>query len=140
RPGWITSEAIAEATGAVESATTDEALGRSPGTRHRHYSPRARVVLIERGDATSIRGLCESLLKSGRVAFLGHTRVGIESPGFSSIILENNPREYARAIYSALRRLDEGGPHAIVIEGISEAGEGAAVMDRLRRAASEVVR
>ena len=139
RPGWITPEAIKEVTGAVAIAVTGEALRRSPGTRHRHYSPRARVVLLERGDPRFIQRFCEELLKSGRVAYLGHTRVDIESPDLSSIILENDPRDYARSIYRALRALDATGPLTIVVEGIDEAGEGAAVMDRLRRAASEIV-
>jgi L-threonylcarbamoyladenylate synthase len=139
RPGWITAEAIKEVTGAVAVAVSGEALRRSPGTRHRHYSPRARVVLLERGDPRFIQSYCEGLLKSGRVAYLGHTRVDIESPDLSSIILENDPRDYARSIYRALRALDATGPLTIVVEGIDEAGEGAAVMDRLRRAASEIV-
>jgi hypothetical protein len=40
-------------------------------------------------------------------------------------------------MYAALRELDEKKPGVIVVEGISEEGEGAAVMDRLKRAASE---
>jgi L-threonylcarbamoyladenylate synthase len=115
-------------------------LSRSPGTRHRHYSPRARVILLEQSDPPFIHSFCTGLLKSGRVAFLGHTRVDIESPDFSSIILENDPRDYARSIYRALRALDASGPETIVVEGIGEAGEGAAVMDRLRRAASEIIK
>ena len=35
--------------------------------------------------------------------------------------------------------MDERGADVIIVEGISESGEGAAVMDRLRRAASEVL-
>jgi L-threonylcarbamoyladenylate synthase len=140
RPGWITAEAISEITGSVRSASSGEALLRSPGTRHRHYSPRARVILVERHDPQLVRSLCAELLKKGKVAFLGHTRVGIEGPDFSSVLLENDAREYARSIYSALRALDEGGPGAILVEGIDESGEGAAVMDRLRRAASEIIK
>jgi hypothetical protein len=37
-----------------------------------------------------------------------------------------------------MRELDEWGAKTIVIEGISEEGEGAAVMDRLRRAAVDL--
>jgi len=37
-----------------------------------------------------------------------------------------------------LRQLDKNNPRVIIVEGISDAGEGAAVMDRLRRAASVI--
>ncbi|HWP44406.1 MAG TPA: Sua5 family C-terminal domain-containing protein, partial [Blastocatellia bacterium] len=140
RPGWITEEAIARVTGNVASAAHDEALRRSPGTRHRHYSPRARVVLVERADPDFIRSLCAELLKSGPLAFVGHTRPQIESPDFSSIILEDDAAEYAHSIYWALRALDARAPETILVEGISESGQGAAVMDRLRRAASEIIK
>jgi L-threonylcarbamoyladenylate synthase len=139
RPGWVTGEAIAGVVGTSLPATSGEALGRSPGTRHRHYSPRARVILVERRDSRFIHSFCTDLLKSGPVAFLGHTLLSIESPDFTSIILREDAAEYARSIYSALRALDERSPLAIVVEGISESGEGAAVMDRLRRAASEII-
>ncbi|HSF23204.1 MAG TPA: L-threonylcarbamoyladenylate synthase [Blastocatellia bacterium] len=137
RPGWITREQLEDAIGRVELAATHEALKRSPGTRHRHYGPRARVVIVENTPAESVKELCEGLLQDGSVGFIGHTRVAIDNPRFSAILLENAADEYARSIYSALRQLDEWGAGVIVVEGISEAGEGAAVMDRLRRAASE---
>ena len=56
------------------------------------------------------------------------------------MILRNEPADYAARLYAALREMDEGGASVIVIEGIADAGEGAAVMDRLRRAASETIR
>ncbi|MFY9608357.1 MAG: L-threonylcarbamoyladenylate synthase, partial [Blastocatellia bacterium] len=137
RPGWITREQLTDTIGWVDLAENGEALRRSPGTRHRHYGPRARVVLVENTPEESVRQLCEDLLKEGSVGFIGHTRVAIDNPGFSAILLENAADEYARSIYSALRELDQRGVNVIVVEGISEAGEGAAVMDRLRRAASD---
>ncbi|MEW6207369.1 MAG: L-threonylcarbamoyladenylate synthase [Acidobacteriota bacterium] len=136
RKGWITEEQIAEVIGAVGVAHSEEEMSRSPGTRHRHYSPRARVVLIERASAEEI---CRKYLEQGTVGFLGHTRLKIDDPRFISIVLKNDAREYARLIYSALREMDEKRVDAIIVEAISEAGEGAAVMDRLRRAASEIV-
>ena len=125
------------AIGRVDIAATDDQLKRSPGTRHRHYSPRARMLLVELDSPESIERLCSDLLKTGSVGFVGHARVDLEHPQFSSIVLENNAKHYARSIYSALRELDERGANVIVVEGISGQGEGAAVMDRLRRAASE---
>jgi L-threonylcarbamoyladenylate synthase len=56
------------------------------------------------------------------------------------LILRNDPADYAARLYAALREMDERGATVVVVEGIADAGEGVAVMDRLRRAASETVR
>jgi L-threonylcarbamoyladenylate synthase len=140
RPGWITEQSLAAVIGPVSCSITEKQLERSPGTRHRHYSPRARVVLIESGSPDFIQSFCAGQLKGGRVAFLGHTPLGIDSTDFEAIILENSARAYARSIYAALRELDEKSPRVIVVEAIGERGEGAAVMDRLRRAAVQRIR
>jgi L-threonylcarbamoyladenylate synthase len=137
RPGWVTREQLMDTIGRVDVVATAEELKRSPGTRHRHYSPRARVVLVESASTESVEQLCEDLLQAGAVGFIGHSRVAIDNPKFTAILLDEAADEYARSIYSALRELDERGAQVIVVEGISEEGEGAAVMDRLRRAASE---
>lgn len=139
RPGWITREQIAEVIGDVGTAFSDEELKRSPGTRHRHYSPRARVVLIERAPPELIEKTCREHLKKGPVAFLGHTPIEIEDADFHWLFLSSRADDYARSIYRALREMDDRNARVIVIEGISESGEGAAVMDRLRRAASEII-
>jgi L-threonylcarbamoyladenylate synthase len=136
RKGWITAEQIAQVIGEVAAAQSEEELSRSPGTRHRHYSPRARVVLVEKA---SVEEICRKYLEHGTVGFLGHTRLKIADPRFHSIALKNDAGEYARLIYSALREMDEKRVDTIIVEAISEEGAGAAVMDRLRRAASEVV-
>jgi L-threonylcarbamoyladenylate synthase len=140
RPGWITQEKLSDAIGRVELATSDDELRRSPGTRHRHYSPRARVVLVERTLYEKLAALTESYLADAKVGFVGHTPLLLDSPNFKAIILGNSAEGYARSIYSAFRELDAFGARVIVVEGIEDAGEGAAVMDRLRRAASETTR
>jgi L-threonylcarbamoyladenylate synthase len=139
RPGAITREMLTEVIGSVEQATSGDELRRSPGTRHRHYSPRARVLLIEHGSAESIERICRENLREGAVGFIGHTPVAIDDAKFFFIELGSSADDYSRAIYGALRELDQRGARVIIVEGISEHGRGAAVMDRLRRAASEVI-
>lgn len=136
RPGWITREILSEAIGPIELAISDEESRRSPGTRHRHYSPRARVILIEHGSRDFIEQVCKDHLNQGAVGFIGHTAVAINDTSFFSIHLGPRADDYAHSIYAALREVDRQNPRVIVVEGISDAGEGAAVMDRLRRAVS----
>ena len=138
RPGWVTRELLSEVVGPICALPSTEELRRSPGTRHRHYSPRARVVLAEQAEPEFIARLCKEYLKDGRVGFIGSARIDIDEAGFYSINLDNNACAYARSIYNALRELDEKDLRVIVVEGIDDSREGAAVMDRLRRAASEI--
>lgn len=137
RPGAITREMLSEVIGSLEVATSVEALRRSPGTRHRHYSPNARVILIENASTDQLEQLCRRHASQGKIGFIGHTQITIDDRAFKSIILDSNPEAYAHSIYSALRELDLPETSVIIVEGISDEGAGAAVMDRLRRAASE---
>lgn len=137
RPGWVTREMIAETIGEVRQAISEDEWKRSPGTRYRHYSPRARVILLENASGELIHQLCTDLLKTESIGLISKTPVFIDDSRFAAILLADSAADYARRIYSALRELDEKNPSVIVIEGISDEGEGAAVMDRLKRAASE---
>ena len=139
RPGWITLELLSEAIGPIAHSTSDEELRRSPGTRHQHYSPRARVILIERGSPAFIERVCKDHLSEGGVGFIGHTPVAIAAAESYQFQLGNEAGDYAHSIYAALRELDKRRVSVVVVEGISERGEGAAVMDRLRRASVGVV-
>ena len=138
RPGWITQEMLADEIGPIGRAASDESLRSSPGTRHRHYSPRARVILVEKASPELLERVCREHLKHGSVGFIGHTLLEIDDPAFNPIRLGRYAGEYAHSIYAALREADENDPRVIVVEGINDTGEGGAVMDRLRRAAAEV--
>jgi L-threonylcarbamoyladenylate synthase len=136
RPGWITQEMLTEAIGPLGRAVSDESFRSSPGTRHPHYSPRTRVVLVEPGSPESLERVCREQLQKGSICFIGHTLLGIDDPSFNAIYLGSDAGDYAHSIYAALRDADKREPRVIVVEGIGDAGEGGAVMDRLRRAAS----
>ena len=51
-----------------------------------------------------------------------------------------DPGSVARGLFAALRLADEMRVSAVVVEGVADRDEGAAVMNRLRKAASRVVR
>jgi L-threonylcarbamoyladenylate synthase len=136
RPGWITQESIKAVIGDVENSASEDGLRRSPGTRHRHYSPRAKVILIGPEQDQMLEQVCVEHLNKGAVGFIGHTRLSIKNDNFYPIYLDANAEQYAHSIYKALREVDSKGPEVIVVEGISDDGVGVGVMDRLRRAAS----
>jgi L-threonylcarbamoyladenylate synthase len=140
RPGWTTEASLAEVIGPVKRAGSAQELGRSPGTRHRHYTPKAKVILLEESKPEFVRGFCERLLENGSVGFVGSVQVPLDRIGFHQIILERSAEAYGRSIYDALRKLDDARSEVIVVEGLAGDGEAEAVMDRLRRAASEIIK
>ena len=147
RPGAVTAEQIRAIAGDVEifnpstaqAATRQEALP-SPGVGIRHYAPRAQLILIE----ASLAELPERIL----TAFAEHAagRVGILLP---AELAANTPREavvfpwgswrlgeeLAHRLYAGLRSLDDENCSVILCPLPPAEGIGAAIRDRLLKAA-----
>jgi L-threonylcarbamoyladenylate synthase len=138
RPGGITREAIEAVVGHLREVASMAQQGRSPGTRYRHYSPSARVWLVEDAQAETLQVAVAKALQHGeRVGCLLHRLEPNQLPPLVKVIrLSGSLAEYAQGLFSALRGLDGLGLDVIVVEGVQEQGLGVAVMDRLRRAAS----
>jgi L-threonylcarbamoyladenylate synthase len=152
RPGGVPLEAlrallpnlrVREKYTAMDSNTADA----SPGMLIKHYAPRAAVHLFAGDDAAAVAAMREraaSLLTEGkRVGVLlfdeehlpfASLRVDIESLG-SIDMLETA----AARLFAALRDLDARGVDAIVVRAPKRRGLGAAIYDRLRRAAQGVI-
>ncbi|MDR7486187.1 MAG: L-threonylcarbamoyladenylate synthase [Armatimonadota bacterium] len=144
RPGGVGLEALERVVGRVEVASAGStALARSPGTRHRHYAPRARVVVVEAPPARIAQELADAVRRLWDEGLRVGVMVTAESlpgmpPGAVVRVMgaRSDPATIAASLYAHLRELDEAGLDAIVVEGIPEEGLGRAVMDRLRRAAA----
>ena len=137
RPGAITQEDLEPLVGRVVMGRGAEGKKRSPGTRYRHYSPRARVTLVEPGDEKAIAELAKQYAAAGkRVAVVARhfTSSGRERPIVR--IMPQELEEYARQIFAVLRELDELAVDEIIVEKTEEKGIGVAIMDRLKRAAA----
>lgn len=126
RPGAFGVEQIGEAGWPVALVTGSEAMRRSPGTRYRHYAPRAPMVLVDAGSPPG--------MTTGPVAY-----IGISAPAFAPDVEERcaDAESYARRLFAAFRYFDAAGCGTIVAERPSGlAGIGRALADRLERAAS----
>ena len=133
RRGAVTWEHLRALLGEVDGVDDgDEAAkARSPGLRHRHYAPRARVELVSEG--TGEVAVARAIAGGERVALVCRRDVR------SAALVERLPAglpEFARALFASLRALDAAGVDRIVVEAVPEDGIGAAIMDRLRRAAA----
>jgi L-threonylcarbamoyladenylate synthase len=97
---------------------------RSPGLRHKHFSPTAAVVIVHAFAKVA--------------ANPGDAFIGLRKPSdaFRKVVVCENAEAYARALFEFFRECDRLGVERIFCEAVPEAGIGAAVMDRIRRAAS----
>lgn len=131
RPGGVTIEALREFIPNVVFAKKGEDLN-SPGTRYRHYSPRAAVTVT--AESAKTEELFEQLRASrSKIGWIGRNA----PEGVIHILFPNDAVFYGRFYYAALRELDAQGVHHIFVEPIDDAGMGAAVMDRIRRSAGQ---
>src|SRR5712691_5041136 len=136
RPGGVTLEDLKDCLGEVDVFGSDheEAAGRSPGLRYRHYAPRAQVLIVEAGTGERV---VVPWLEAGRpVALVTQRPVFLERPGLQVKIMPGDLVAYARELFAALRELDSTGVEGIFVEAVTQEGMGLTIMDRLRRAAS----
>ncbi len=133
RPGGLTKEALEEALGRPVRMGRGEELARSPGTRHRHYAPKAQVIIASRPQLGEV---VRQLAQQGRRVGVIATRPLALPPGTLARLVGRGLRRYAHELFDALRELDALGCEIIVAEAVPERGLGLAIMDRLRRAAA----
>jgi L-threonylcarbamoyladenylate synthase len=128
RMGGLPLEALRTVVGAIDmlSGQDPEAMSRSPGLRHRHYAPRARVVLVAPGEAAALGGPTVAVMSQQP-----------RPPGFVGRwqVMPTALEGYAQELFAALRELDAPEVETIVVETVPEVGLGRAIADRLRRAA-----
>lgn len=174
RPGGLTYESLKNVQGMEKLQvykkhfvdTKLEEAPTTPGMKYRHYSPEAKVILIDRKNDVDtkfddkfnrvLREQVESVQNTGvvvsRIGILRTTHDGETAIWETNSTLSNNiecvslqmgrfghPEEVARGMFKGLRDLDERNVDLIFVEGISEDREGMAVMNRLRKAASVTI-
>lgn len=96
---------------------------KSPGLKHRHYSPRAKVILVESG---------KWKVESSEAAFIG---INTLERKFELIKICASVEDYAHEVFAFFRECDARKIETIYCETVAEKGIGLALMDRLRRAA-----
>jgi L-threonylcarbamoyladenylate synthase len=95
---------------------------KSPGLKHRHYSPIATVQIVKNLD----------------IEFAPHSAfIGLNQPNarFERIKLCDSISQYAHEVFEFFRECDRSNIAAIYCESVEETGLGIALMDRLKRAA-----
>ena len=129
RAGAITLEQLREllpsTTVPGNQTSSEEGSARSPGTRHRHYAPAARVRLVDHPDQAPVHE---------RAAY-----IGLDPPShpdrFRRTARCGDVASYARRLFDFFRQCDEAELRVIYCQRVASDGLGLALMDRLERAA-----
>ncbi|MGI8668770.1 MAG: L-threonylcarbamoyladenylate synthase [Aridibacter sp.] len=101
-------------------------IAKSPGLKHRHYSPDAKVVLISNF----------KFQISNNSAF-----IGLKNPNeeFELIKICESVEDYAHSVFDFFRRCDRENIETIYCEIVEEKEIGSALMDRLKRASESPI-
>jgi L-threonylcarbamoyladenylate synthase len=119
RPGMI-------ALGEIERVAAGAGSHPSPGMHARHYSPRTRLLLVERREE----------LPGREGAYMWRESSGMTA---RSVRMPGDAAAYAARLYSVLHELDEESWPWIAVEAPPDTPEWAAIRDRLMRAAGSKV-
>lgn len=149
RPGGISIEDLKKTIGDIKIhpvVLTDKQLAiekiRSPGMKHKHYAPKAKVILVEGAISSIVKKVAEIaeqyMLKELKVGILA-TQETVEY--YNADIVKSlgsrfNLKAIAHNLFSLLREFDDENIEIIVAEGVPSEGVGVAVMNRLRKAAA----
>ncbi|HEX5018445.1 MAG TPA: L-threonylcarbamoyladenylate synthase [Actinomycetes bacterium] len=131
RPGAVTTQRVASITGR-QPVTTSSGV-RAPGTTATHYSPSANVVAIERDD---LEATLEDLPGDKKVGVIALADVDTSAQPVTRLSSPGDQEEYAQTLYAALHQADISGMEIVIAVLPPPGGLGAAIRDRLRRAAA----
>jgi L-threonylcarbamoyladenylate synthase len=107
---------------AVPAAASEGEAHRSPGQHRKHYSPKTRIVLVNRGH----------LPREGKGVYLW---LEYNASAAGKQRMPEKPKEFAAVLYSTLHKFDQQGFDWIAVELPPDLPEWAAIRDRLVRAA-----
>ncbi|MHA7817546.1 MAG: L-threonylcarbamoyladenylate synthase [Pseudohaliea sp.] len=145
RPGGVLLEdlqgVLPETTLAPRYLAEDGATD-APGQLLKHYSPRARVLLFTGGREASrarmqeeTRRLAAEGLAVGLLLAAEDTAAFADTAAIEVLGAEGDHAAISRRLFEALRALDRRGVDTILVRDFGRAGLGAALWDRLLRAA-----
>ena len=142
RPGAITAEDVASVVGnctvapSVMRPLKEGESAPSPGMKHRHYAPKAKMtVYIGTNEAVSA-AINERYDWNDNAVILAHSSA---MPLFGSrrvFSLGDTPQEGAHLLFRRLREMDALNVSLILAQGWKPEGEALAVMNRMARAAA----
>jgi L-threonylcarbamoyladenylate synthase len=140
RPGMIHIESLAAVCGEVQNPKFKvQSPGpplRSPGLLAKHYSPKAKLAVLNWRDDADLRSQLSTFnFQPSTGCIIAHTQIPSAERFAGVSVIPHDAEAFARAIYAELYRCDEAGAKWIVVEAPPESPEWHGIADRLRRAA-----
>jgi len=138
RPGGVTLEQLRAVLGKVQVANVHAVKPKSPGMKYRHYSPKTNLILVT--GKGKIKKITPLINEKKKVALIASPEVADHFLDRKiEVIMYGNLLTLARELFKILRELDQQGFDYIIIHDVPEEGLGRAIMNRVRRAAHQVV-
>ena len=139
RPGMIHAESLAAVTGNLQPSTFNlqPSRLRSPGLLAKHYSPKAKLVVLNWRDNADLRSQLSTFGVQPSACFiLAHAKIPSGGNYARVSVIPHDAEAFARAIYAELHHCDAAGAGLIVVETPPESPEWSGIADRLRRASA----
>lgn len=143
RPGGVTKQQLEAVVGTVmidPGLANEKEKPKSPGMKYKHYSPEVPLLLVAGTAARMQATIDEQQIKGNRVGVLASEQIARQLHRVEIRNLGANLHEIASNLYDGLRAFKQGDADVIICEAFSEEGIGQAVMNRLKKAASEIIR
>ncbi len=131
RPGVITIEELKKIDRRIEMVKR-HGKAKSPGMKHRHYSPKAKVLIVKKPALKSLNKFY-AYIGIGSLLPLYRNRLGMYRHCRSKL-------DYAKSLFSFFRECDSKGIKTILAEKVDEKGIGLAIMNRLKKASGSKVK
>jgi L-threonylcarbamoyladenylate synthase len=139
RPGMIHAGSLAAVCGEIHISNSKFQISdlRSPGLLEKHYSPKAKLLVLNwRDDAELKFKIQNSKFKIRKCFIVAHTVIPAGENFADVSVMPHDAEAFARALYAELHRCDAAGAELIVVESPPETPAWSGIADRLRRAAA----
>jgi L-threonylcarbamoyladenylate synthase len=139
RPGMIHAESLAAVVENIQHPTANiqQPKLKSPGLLKKHYSPKARLLVLSWRDDADLNAQLSTLNPQlANCHVIAHTHIPSAEHFARVSVIPHAAKAFARAIYAELHRCDAAGAGLIVVETPPESPEWSGIADRLRRASA----
>jgi L-threonylcarbamoyladenylate synthase len=142
RPGMIHAESLTAVMGDCRHEISDfrdktEGVPRSPGLSKKHYSPKAKLLVLNWHNDADLKSQIENLKSQiQNCHVIAHAKIPAGENFARVSVIPHDAEAFGRAIYAELHRCDEAGAELIVVEAPPDSLEWSGIADRLRRASA----
>lgn len=148
RPGGVTLEQIQKLVGAVKihpmiKGKKSKLIHRSPGMKYKHYSPNAKVILIEGSPQNvdkKISRLASKFKKQQKRVGIMSTQKNHTYKVDMTRFVGSSPDKIAANLFKVFREFDAQKIDIILVHGIAKKGLGLGIMNRISKAAHKKIR